>query len=117
MQYIRLFGSRKDLMATSPCPSLITASSETSTDESNEALLQKIKDTVFGADLFDLVKTNATVGIVMRKLIHKVDLGKCPPEIAEVLIDLTMLITNLESNFLREKDVDSKLTEKKNFKT
>ena len=113
IQCIRLFRSRKDLMTESPCPSLTTASSETSTDESNEALLQKIKDTVFGEDLFELVKTNVTACIVKRKLIHKVDLGKCPPEIAEVLIDLTTLINNLESDFLREKDVDSKLTEKK----
>ena len=79
MQYIKLFRSIKDLMTESSCPSLTTASSDTSTDESNEALLQKIKDTVFGADLFELVKTNATAGNIMRKLIHKVDLGKCPP--------------------------------------
>ena len=78
LEYIKLFKARKESLAQSIFPSPTTTSSGTSSGETNEALLQKIKEKVFGVDLFALVKANATAGVSLRKLINRIDLVNAP---------------------------------------
>ena len=78
LEYIKLFKAQKESLAHSIFPSPTTTSSGTLSGETNEALLQEIKEKVFGVDLFALVKANATAGVSLRKIINMIDLVSYP---------------------------------------
>ena len=75
-----------------------------STSKSDDELLLKIKEKTFDIDLFQLLENDTTACFGIKDLLKKVDVLTASPEVADVIMDLGLLIDQViaEPNCIRE---------------
>ncbi|XP_058744010.1 uncharacterized protein LOC131616644 [Vicia villosa] len=75
-------------------------------------LLHQIREKFFETNLVEALSKDSTKYYGLNNLMKKVDLLLVPVEISEVIVLLSSLIEQLQSNLLRKRDIDGQLTAK-----
>lgn len=103
MEYLKAIISERG-SSTEKIPSTSTVSGTQSTSKSGDELLLKIKEKAFDIDLFQLLEKDTTICFGIKDLLKQVDVLNASPEVADVIMDLGLLIDQvvMELNCIRE---------------
>lgn len=85
-------------------PSTSTTSGGQSSSKSGDKLLLRIKEKAFDIDLYQLLENDSTACFGIRDLLKQVDVVTASTEVADVIMDMGLLIDHVvaELNCIRE---------------
>ena len=117
LKYVDLMMALRDSSLDKSASGTSTQSGASASEASYDELLQQVKEAVFEADLFEVLKTDVTARFGVKKLINRINITACPANVGEVLIDIQNLIDQICTEYNREVDATSKLQAKEQEQT